>query len=363
VEFVSTIIVVAAVAFYLSRSKRFISLMESVTFSTEAKIYWATLQILASYAALMGSVLFEPLKGFLPSLTLIVGVADLMTGIGFSCSSYEFRTFKPRLLLSTWTPIVLGIVIAIVFVFRVLVLKHDRARTTRTHCATGLLLLYIILPSTSVTIFKAFTRDNRLLGADDEQYLLADYAVSIESAEYTGFIMPYAVMCLVVFPIGVNCLYSVLLYKFRHNIVAEKNGETVGRSPISFLHHPFSPECFWWEYVGSSRRVLSVGLPVAFQSPGTRAAVAAIVSVIFLTLKIDNKPYMRKEHNMLANVACSQITGTLLLVLVQASGLTVPPVVGFFLHSAQCRVCAAFRRFQCTSPEAPCNDLGGTQRA
>ena len=76
------------------------------------------------------------------------------------------------------------------------------------------------------------------------------------------------------------------------------------------------------------RRVLLVGAPVFFQRPAIRALVALIISVFFLALQIEYKPYASVEHNRLATLACTQITATLLMIALQAAGLPNSEGVG-----------------------------------
>ena len=86
--------------------------------------------------------------------------------------------------------------------------------------------------------------------------------VNTASAEYTGFFIPYSVLCILVYPVGVNALYVVLLWWNRSEIRSEKKctvdgkaaGKAVGdggKTMISFLHRPYSPTYFWWEPVDS----------------------------------------------------------------------------------------------------------------
>ena len=122
-------------------------------------------------------MLFDPLKGFLANLTLVTDLTDFWEGFRISCAHYELRSHKARLLISTGTPIVLLLCIAVVLMLRLLMSRPDRARPLRrAHTTFALLVLYVALPSTSTMIFKTFVRDSRPLGTNGEKYLIADYA-------------------------------------------------------------------------------------------------------------------------------------------------------------------------------------------
>ena len=55
-----------------------------------------------------------------------------------------------------------------------------------------------------------------------------------------------------------------------------------------------------------------------------------LISVFFLAIQIEYKPYDSAEHNWIATLACTQITVTLLMVALQATGLPISIAVAFF---------------------------------
>ena len=175
---VVTATIVAFTVWHLTRTNnRFAAAMESISLSVPLKIYFSTCQILGVFATLLSDVLFQPLKGFLANLTFATDLAELFGGFGVSCAHHGMRYFRVRLLITTITPIVLCLCIALVYGCRVLLSHPNRARALRrVHATFALLLLYVILPSTSSMIFKAFVRDSRPLGINGEQYLIVDYA-------------------------------------------------------------------------------------------------------------------------------------------------------------------------------------------
>ena len=141
------------------------------------QIYFATLQILGAYAVLLKDIIANPIKAFLQTLSVAIDVSEIVGGLGLSCANQELGRFKTQIMLATLAPIVLSICIAASFFARVVVLKHDRTHTSRTHGFAVLLLLYLTLPSTSITISKSFLCDSRdLNGESGEGYLIADYS-------------------------------------------------------------------------------------------------------------------------------------------------------------------------------------------
>ena len=140
------------------------------------EIYFATLQILGANAMLLKEILVNPLKDFLQTLSAAIDVPEMVGGLGLSCANPEFSGFKTVLIMATLAPVMLSLGIAVSFVIFVVVFKHDRSQISSSHGQAVLLLLYLTLPSTSITILKAFLCDSRSLGANGEGYLIADYA-------------------------------------------------------------------------------------------------------------------------------------------------------------------------------------------
>ena len=89
--------------------------------------------------------------------------------------------------------------------------------------------------------------------------------VSCDGAEYSSFYIPYSVLATVIYPIGINLLYTVLFWKNHAEICEEKkNKETsplVAKTALTFLHKPYSMKCFWWEVVDSVSCNEMVGAP------------------------------------------------------------------------------------------------------
>ena len=90
--------------------------------------------------------------------------------------------------------------------------------------------------------------------------VISRFAVNTESMAYKNFLLPFAVTCIILYPVGVNALYVVLLWRNRTTIRREKDetGDAKAKQKmigdgtmVSFLHHPYSSNYFWWETVDS----------------------------------------------------------------------------------------------------------------
>ena len=71
--------------------------------------------------------------------------------------------------------------------------------------------------------------------------------------------------------------------------------------------------------LSQSRRVLLVGVPALIELPTSRLVAALSISVIFLVIQNEHKPYTTVEHNQLASLAGAQITATLFFIVMQST--------------------------------------------
>ena len=73
---------------------------------------------------------------------------------------------------------------------------------------------------------------------------------------------------------------------------------------------------------------MMVGVPALIELPAARLVVALGISVVFLVIKNEYKPYATAEHNQLAALASAQITVTLFFIAMQLA-ISIPRVLGF----------------------------------
>jgi hypothetical protein len=138
----------------------------------------------------------------------------------------------------------------------------------------------------------------------------------------------------------------VLLWKNRDNIRVEKDctvdAKEKERTLVTFLHHPYSGDHFWWEAVDLVPRyvlqhayrlecahylIICVvhqpadapcfvgGVPALIELPTARLLAALSISVVFLVVQNERKPYATAEHNALASLTAAQISADITLHL------------------------------------------------
>ena len=231
------------------------------------------------------------------------------------------------------------------------------------------LLTYLVLPSVTTTIFQIFIcTDVDPNNEDPDQndlYLAADMSISCTSTYYYNGVL-YAAMMILVYPIGVPCLYYYLLYcgrdELKHrndkpdevNAVEEsptenplnsaslsrrirsvssessatkpktRTGEklSVPVTRISFLWEAYQPQFWYWEIIETTRRLMLTAV-LSVAEPGTtgQTVFAVVLAVMYIKLYGLFGPYTSTEDNMLSETGQYQIYFTFFCALIMQGAL------------------------------------------
>jgi hypothetical protein len=191
-----------------------------------------------------------------------------------------------------------------------------------------LFMTYLILPSTTATIFTMFicqdidpgNADPASYGVDN--FLVADYSISCNSERYeVGFY--WAIMMCLVYPIGLPLLYYILLFKCRDEIVNRKemfeNGIQPSRlsSVLSFLYKSYKPEFWYFEIIETTRRLMLTAVLSVISSGSPEQIVAALfLSLIYINVYKNTNPYLEEEVVVMAEIGQWQIFGSFFFTLI-----------------------------------------------
>ena len=116
-------------------------------------------------------------------------------------------------------------------------------------------LTFLVLPSTSTRIFRAFLCETfEYDEGTSRRYLYADAALSCDSAEYE-VTRNTALAMLVVWPLGVPVLYSAVLWMSRDAL--RKGIETPLSRATAFLSEDY--DAWWWEPLEMCRKLALTG--------------------------------------------------------------------------------------------------------
>ena len=155
--------------------ERFGALSETISAGVVCRILWATMQIMGAYSLLLSDIMMPPLDAFLDNFRYMTDMSDVLLGIGFGCWFRPARTFRFRLLVSTVLPALVTFCIGCSYLFHTRLLKHGREGAFASHIWYALLTAYLVLPSTTSTIFRAFLCNENRLGPNGERYMIDDY--------------------------------------------------------------------------------------------------------------------------------------------------------------------------------------------
>jgi len=167
----------------------------------------------------------------------------------------------------------------------------------------ALSLTFLVLPSTSTRIFRAFLCETfEFDEGTSRRYLYADLTLSCDSDEYestkaTAFVM------LAVWPVGVPMLYGVLLWASRESI---RRGElTQLNLATRYMWGDYEAATFWWEPLEMCRKLTLTGwvLQIHGDAEQARVIVALFVSITFFGLNLRFKPLRAQDDASLTTLS------------------------------------------------------------
>ncbi|CAM9629744.1 unnamed protein product, partial [Laminaria digitata] len=224
-----------------------------------------------------------------------IDIVNLDIGHIFSAScvlpSVDFYT---RLLVTTLTPLVLAVGLSLTYY------------VAKRSAGIGSCILHVlqVFTSASTMVFNTFACDDAVV--EEASYLRADYSISCESGWHT-FFKGYAILMVLVYPIGIPVLYAVILWNSREmlnprihtggqskNDLSEqelqKYNETIRARrdnpeliPSMFLWKDFGPDLFYYEVVECGRRMLLTGVLI-FVTPHSSMQVVTACLFAFGSL-------------------------------------------------------------------------------
>ena len=151
-------------------------------------------------------------------------------------------------------------------------------------------LTFLVLPSTSTRIFRAFLCETFEYDEGvSQRYLYADLTLSCDSDEYEST-KATALVMLAVWPVGVPMLYAVLLWASR-KALSTGHPTSLSRA-TAFLSGDYEVATFWWEPLEMCRKLTLTGwvLLIRGNAEQARVIVALFVSISFFGLNLRFKP-------------------------------------------------------------------------
>jgi hypothetical protein len=315
--------------------------------TVKIKIVVAFLQIISQILTVFDIPYPENFVQFVHSMAFIN--LDLVNIMRVGCVTHV--NFYDKLFTATLVPLLL---LAAMCTATALARRSKMSETfvkavRNTSVKVFLLLTFFIFPSVSTTVLRAFpcrTFD------DGRRLLKADYSIDCDAPERPGYVS-YAVLMVLVYPVGVTVLYATLLWKQRHLICPEERPwrsvcgvnlippiadsladddallaerdrllQAKGDAKYShlratqFLFKEYEPRFWWFEAFECVRRLMITGGTVFFlEGSATQIVIALLVSLVSIQVYSLTQPYLEDEDNVLAMTAQWGIFFTLFMGL------------------------------------------------
>ena len=333
---------------------------------TKLKIVIAAYQIACSIPWTLPQVKFPAI--FKKALEL--GSAVNLSFISFAKTEcFGAFSYFDKLVFVTLTPVVVVFVIAAVCAMRYACVDQSRRSKVLEGGAYWILFaLYCLIPSTSAYCFRYFSCATYVGYDDDEglydlpddgdktiKVLRIDPMISCTSPSYDNW-LPYVVISIVVYPIGVPLGFAIVLWRQREHLNPSVSARAIHRTPsgrnivdrrqeltneqdedyldqavehyneslvqlrklearaddpalasITFLYEEFEPRCSLFVVFEVSRRIFLTGCLTMFL-PGTisQIAVGLLGSMISYRVFSHYDPYVEDDDDLVSEVAQTQ---------------------------------------------------------
>lgn len=224
--------------------------------------------------------------------------------------------------------------------------------------------MHLALPILSITSVRTLVCDSYETGdSSSDSFLRIAPAISCESSLWRNFVMPYGVVCILLYPVGIPIFYACLLFGARselnpvekcpiethghhglrrsfskklspnardllirhdtyqgklmdirqEHLSHERGGDlNIPISSFRFLWRDYEPRVYWWEFLEVVRRIFFTALLAAVE-PGSKLqlALAVFISLLYLSAFLQFRPFVQAEDDVVAEVAAWSVTITL----------------------------------------------------
>ena len=195
----SALVVVIALACFADVVKPFFEYLWH-TFGGQSRICWTMTQILAHLPVMLSTLLPSTLAEF---YRIFLQITDFnpFAAFGLSCANHALRSFKTRLLVTVIGPVVVSAALLAFAILQVRVLGRDSNKCFTRYARLQLIVIFLVLPSVCVTLFRAFLCDDGFVDNGSVSFLEADLTLSCESSEWRQLVA-VAIVGLVLYPCG-----------------------------------------------------------------------------------------------------------------------------------------------------------------
>ncbi|CAM9935287.1 unnamed protein product [Ectocarpus sp. 6 AP-2014] len=259
---------------------------------TAVKIVVVVWQIVTQYSDVAGVEYPGAYQDFLS----VVDVVNLDLGFILSFACVYDTNFYDRLLMATIGPVlVLGLLGCTYLVARRRNRHCEEAMrdVQRRHLSVTLFVMFVIYAAVSYTIFETFVCDTL---DDGNSYLRADYSLTCDTPLHTAYRV-YAGLAVLVYPVGIPCVFGWWLFKNRHELKQEDRESQAELRPAADLWEPYKPSAYYYEvrpFCGGVRRIALTGFAVfIYPDSSAQVAIVLLLAAVFMVVSEILCPFAR----------------------------------------------------------------------
>jgi len=243
---------------------------------------------------------------------------DIFYPMEISCS-FDNWDYISQLFAITAAPIIISVLGLIAYACLALTMRDSATREgqTRRHLYANafLLLTFLVYLSSSRKLFEFFRCERFDDGANgSEYYLSADYSIDCNDSRYKQ-ILPYVLVMLLCYPLGIPCLYACLVWKQREILCDQESLELEAAygypniGGILCIVEAYSTQYYWFECAECFRR-LSLGaiLGAASRQSNVVPSVGLLISLGYLCVSTSSGIYRDPEGSMLGIMLSYSLT-------------------------------------------------------
>ncbi|CAM9844184.1 unnamed protein product [Scytosiphon promiscuus] len=253
------------------------------------KIMVVVWQIVTQYSDVAG----VRYAGVYADFLSVVDLVNLDLGFILSFACVYDTNFYDRLLMATIGPVVVLGILGCTYIFARRRNGHSMeamAVVKHRHLSIALFVMFMVYSTVSYTIFQTFECDEL---DDGKSYLRADYSLTC-STPLHGFYQAYAGLMVVVYPLGVPCVFGWWLFKHRHELTETDRANNTGLRPLADLWEPYKRDKYYYEVVECFRRIALTGLAVfIYPDSSAQIAVVLLLAAAFMVVSEILAPFAR----------------------------------------------------------------------
>eukprot|EP01041_Mallomonas_annulata_P004083 gene4083-8120_t len=262
----------------------------------------------------------------------------------FSCTT-ETSDHTSELIILTIGPIVLSLIWLLTYYIITIAMKsfsNHFLKNLRIHFVFIFLLgAYLILPGVSKSVVESFPCKNiDPDGATGRSvYILSvDPSIDCTSSRYKLGVL-WAVIMIFVYPVGIPCMYYLLLFRYKDEIKKSKTSSLYVESTLnstststckkslygtisalSFLYIDYEPQFWYWEVIETFRKLaLTAILSVISDSIGVQLIYGILVQIVFVKVYAYYLPYESDHTDVLQEIAQYQVLLTFIGIITMDS--------------------------------------------